>query len=225
VQHPPQQGSYTDNRRPEVIPFLPAGVTSALDVGCGRGGFGVSLRSAYGPGAHLVGVEAVPEQAVRARREDGFDQVVDGYFPEALEGRSERFDLVTFNDVLEHVVDPSEMLAHAAGLLTPRGRVLATIPNVGYAPVVLDLVRNRWEYTDDGVLDRTHLRFFTRASCLALFADAGLVIEQCAGINSIGTRWASDPLLPRRLLKRGASRLIGDHRYLHFVVVGRPRPA
>jgi 2-polyprenyl-3-methyl-5-hydroxy-6-metoxy-1,4-benzoquinol methylase len=223
VQHPPQQAVYGDNPRHEVVPFLPAGVTSALDIGCGRGGFGVSLRTAYGPGARLVGVEAVAEQAQRARRDDGFEEVVEGYFPDALAGRAERYDLVTFNDVLEHVVDPLEVLRATVPLLTEGGRVLAAIPNVGYAPVVLDLARNRWEYTDEGILDRTHLRFFTRATCIGLFEDAGFEVEQCVGINSIGKKWEGDPFAPRRLLKRGLARVLGDHRYLHFVVVGRPR--
>ena len=223
MQHPPQQAVYGDNPRREVVPFLPAGVTSALDIGCGRGGFGVSLRTAYGRSARLVGVEAVAEQAHRARRDDGFDEVVEGYFPDALSGREECYDLITFNDVLEHVVDPVEVLSATAPLLAEGGRVLATIPNVGYAPVVVDLARNRWEYTDEGLLDRTHLRFFTRASCIGLFEEAGFDVEQCVGINSIGKKWEGDPLAPRRVLKRGLARVLGDHRYLHFVVVGRPR--
>jgi 2-polyprenyl-3-methyl-5-hydroxy-6-metoxy-1,4-benzoquinol methylase len=229
MSHPPQQAVYADNPRDEVVPFLPDGVRSALDVGCGRGGFGRSLRRRYGPGAHLVGVEPVPEQAAAARRAEGFDEVVDGYFPDALEGRDDQFDLVTYNDVLEHIVDPAATLRATVAHLTPTGRVVAAIPNVAYAPVVLDLVRNRWEYTDQGILDRTHLRFFTRASSIALFEENGFAVEACGGINSIAKRWDTDPLGPRRAAKRLLARSLGDHRYLHFVVVGRPvgggRPA
>lgn len=223
MPHPPQQGVYGDNRRLEVVPFLPPRVDTALDVGCGRGGFGVTLRSVYGAGARLVGVEAVAEQATRARRRDGFDDVVHGYFPDAMAGHDERFDLVTFNDVLEHLVDPAGVLARTADFLTDGGCVLATIPNVGYAPVVLGLLRNRWEYTDEGVLDRTHLRFFTRSSSVALFESAGYDVVRCEGVNSIGDRWATDPLAPRRVAKGALALSLGDHRYLHFVVVGRPR--
>ncbi len=97
MSNPPQQGLYGSNARLDVLPHLPDGVTSVLDVGCGRGGFGATLRERYGPGARLVGVEAVPEQAERARTGGGFDEVLDGYFPEVLAGRGDRFDLVTFN--------------------------------------------------------------------------------------------------------------------------------
>lgn len=218
--HPQQQGFYLDNERRELEMLLPSGAVSALDVGCGRGGFGSTLRRIYGSSARLVAIEPVPEQAAAAREGHGFDEVVEGYFPDAFVNRPEQFDLISFNDVLEHIVDPAAVLRVCADHLTPGGRVVAAIPNVGYAPVVIDLIRNRWDYTDDGVLDRTHVRFFTRDSSVRLFEEAGFVVERCAGINSIGRRWATDPLAPRRLAKQGLARALGDHRYLHFVVVG-----
>jgi SAM-dependent methyltransferase len=223
VTHPEQQSDYSFNLRPEVVPHLPSGVASVLDVGCGRGGFGTSLRARYGPGARLVGVEAVPEQAERARAAGGFDEVIEGYFPDVVAGRDERFDLITFNDVLEHVVDPWGVLDRCRGLLAPGGAVLATIPNVAYAPVVWGLARGRWEYSDEGVLDRTHVRFFTQGSMRGLFESSGYTVERCVGINSIGGVWVTDPLAPRRWAKRVVERAIGDSRYLHFVLVGRPR--
>ena len=84
------------------------------------------------------GVEAVASQAALAR-EQPFDEVVQGYFPEAMT-TGERFDLISFNDVLEHVVDPWETLRECREFLTPDGRVLAAIPNVQYTPVSLGLL-------------------------------------------------------------------------------------
>lgn len=222
MSNPPQQSLYVSNPRLDVLPHLPSGVASVLDIGCGRGGFGATLRERYGPKARLVGVEAVPEQAERARSGGAFDEVLDGYFPEVLGDRPERFDLVTFNDVLEHIVDPWAVLRRCHDVLTPSGRVLAAIPNIAYAPAVWGLVRGRWEYTDDGILDRTHVRFFTRASMVELFESTGFVVERCAGANSIRRVWDTDPVAPRRWAKRVVERGLGDHRWLHFVVVARP---
>jgi O-antigen biosynthesis protein len=90
----------------------------------------------------------------------------------------ERFDVVMFGDVLEHLVDPSTVLRNSAALLRPGGSVVASVPNVGHASVRLALLSGRFPYTELGLLDRTHLRFFTRESLEQLFRDAGLSITQ-----------------------------------------------
>ena len=94
----------------EVAPYIPRGSRTVLEVGCGRGGFGRTLRSALGPQARIVGVEAVPEQAEIAAHDHGFDAVATGYFPEALPEGEGLFDLVVFNDVLEHILEPEDLL-------------------------------------------------------------------------------------------------------------------
>lgn len=85
----------------------------------------------------------------------------------------ERFDVVMYGDVLEHLVDPEKVLVKTRSILTPGGRVVASIPNVAHASVRLSLLGGRFRYRDDGLLDRTHLRFFTRESIEALFDAAG----------------------------------------------------
>jgi 2-polyprenyl-3-methyl-5-hydroxy-6-metoxy-1,4-benzoquinol methylase len=100
----------------------------------------------------------------------------------------ERFDVVVLNDILEHVVEPEALLSGLRPLLAPQGRVVASIPNVRHFATVADLVlRGRWEYTDEGTLDRTHLRFFTRASLAGLFGAAGFTLETVQGINVTGS--------------------------------------
>lgn len=98
---PRQQAVYGDNARRDVAPYVPRDATSALEVGCGRGGFGRTLRRLLGEDARIVGVEAMASEAAVARVGHGFDDVITGYFPAALKGRDDRFDLVVFNDVLE----------------------------------------------------------------------------------------------------------------------------
>ena len=218
----PQQAIYPEDQRADIEPHLPHDVSTALDVGCSRGGFGITLRRHVGASGRVVGIEAMPGPAADARSGHGFDEVLDGYFPDVLEGRDEAFDLISFNDVLEHILDPWQTLRDCHRHLTPGGRVLAAIPNIQYAPVVRDLLKGRWTYTDDGILDRTHVRFFTRASMVELFESTGYTVETCVGMNSINDRWRTDPLAPRRALKRLLARIIGDAQFMHFLVIARP---
>ena len=89
-----------------------------------------------------------------------------------------RFDVVLCLDVLEHLVEPLDTLRRLTRLLTPTGIVVASIPNVTHAAVRLQLLDGKFTYTDTGLLDRTHVRFFDRAEVDALFADAGLTVTE-----------------------------------------------
>ncbi|KYH45876.1 class I SAM-dependent methyltransferase [Branchiibius sp. NY16-3462-2] len=209
-----QQDVYTFNRRDDVAPDIPLGSRSALDVGCGRGGFGSTLRRVLGPEARIVGIEPVPQQADKARG-SGFDEVLDGYYPEALQGRDDRFDLICFNDVLEHIVEPWRTLRATHEHLNPGGHVLAAIPNVRYLPVVTGLIAGEWEYQDIGVLDRTHVRFFTKKSMLKMFADAGFEVESVRGANPVFHQSRRHkPLRPLR-------HVVGSMQWQHYVILAR----
>ena len=215
---PPQQATYGVAEREEVAEFIPHEARSALDVGCSEGGFGSSLRKALGNDAHLVGVEAMPKAAARALELGSFDEVVAGYFPEVLAGRDQRFDLITFNDVLEHMYAPQEALEAARDMLTPNGQVLACIPNVQYAPVVWSLLRGRWDYTSHGVLDRTHVRFFTRQTMVEMFESSGYRVTLARGVNSL-TR--QDPVFWRGH-RRKLRHLLRDAEWMQFIIMATP---
>jgi 2-polyprenyl-3-methyl-5-hydroxy-6-metoxy-1,4-benzoquinol methylase len=88
------------------------------------------------------------------------------------------FDLVLCLDVLEHLVDPWQFMGRVQAVLKPGGLLIASLPNVRHLRVVLPLLlAGRWEYEDAGILDRTHLRFFTRRSALALMSSHGLQVQ------------------------------------------------
>ena len=197
--------------RREVLGYVPETATTILDVGCSRGGFGHALRQG-GEGRVLWGVEADAEAAAAAA--PYYDQLLTGTFPQALEGFEQRFDCAVFNDVLEHMVDPWAALRAAARRLRPDGVVVASVPNVRYLPVLSKLVlRGEWTYADTGVLDRGHLRFFTKRSVVELFTTSGFAVEQVEGINPLTRRWNPPALVPE---------LVRDTLYLQFVVVARP---
>jgi 2-polyprenyl-3-methyl-5-hydroxy-6-metoxy-1,4-benzoquinol methylase len=206
------QSRYADDERAEVQLLVPEGFSSFLDVGCASGGFGRGLRRRF-PDARIVGVEAVGTSAAEARA-NGYDLVVDGYFPEALTGE-EKFDCILFNDVLEHMIDPWSAVAASREMLKPGGHIVSSIPNIRYFPVLIDLLRrDRWDYVDWGVLDRTHVRFFTRSTIQEMFTEAGFVVERTEGINSAFN------LAKWKRFRRLSGRL-GGTEWMQFVVVAR----
>jgi 2-polyprenyl-3-methyl-5-hydroxy-6-metoxy-1,4-benzoquinol methylase len=202
-----------DADRAEIVPFVPASVTSILDVGCGSGSFGRLLRQRFGDVLRLEGIEPVAA-AREAARTKGFDRVREGFFPQAVEA-GERFDCIVFNDVLEHILDPDETLRVAREHLGDGGVVVASIPNILYLPVLARvIVRRRWDYTDEGTLDRTHVRFFTRANIVELFEQTGYEVQRIEGINNqwYTGRWGRLQLL---------ARFVGQFQYQQFAVVAR----
>lgn len=82
-----------------------------------------------------------------------------------------QFDYILFADVLEHLNNPSKVLNIASTLLKPDGKILASIPNIAHNSVIIDLIKNKFEYTENGILDKTHQRFFTYNSIIKLFKD------------------------------------------------------
>ena len=162
---------YLDDPRTEVAEAVPPG--RVLDVGCSRGAFGVELKRLCSSRV-VFGIEPTAAADYAKTRLDG---VVRGSFPEDFPIEWGRFDVLCFNDVLEHLVDPWNVLKQSRRFLAPGGAVVASIPNVRYMDVLLDLVlRGEWRYEETGVLDRTHLRFFTRASVARLFIDSGFAV-------------------------------------------------
>jgi 2-polyprenyl-3-methyl-5-hydroxy-6-metoxy-1,4-benzoquinol methylase len=142
-----------------------------LDVGCDTGRFGAILRARRG--ADVDGIERDPVAAehARARLVEVFERSLDD--PEAFAGLGP-YDTVLFLDVLEHLFDPWSVLRSAVGVLRRGGVVHAIVPNVAHVSVVRRLIQGRFEYSDVGTMDRTHVRWFTRESLRQCFTQAGL---------------------------------------------------
>ena len=192
--------------------YVPLAARSVLDVGCLAGGFGQLLK-ARRPSIEVWGIEADPGAAGIARSR--LDHVIEGRYPDVVPMR--RFDCVVFNDVLEHLADPWAAVERATLLLSPGGVVVASIPNVRYYAVSWSLLtRGKWEYGDGGVLDRTHLRFFTRQTIEELFQPSGYELRGVVPSNfpPVRSRWA-------RLLSILGTRAT-DLLAMHFVVVAAP---
>jgi SAM-dependent methyltransferase len=171
--------SYFGKIRREIEPLLPESVGSVLEIGCGAGGTLGWLRTIRDI-RYAAGVEMMPEAGKIARTK--FDDVEIGDINAvSLAFKTNQFDLILALDVLEHVTDPATILRRLREKLRPNGLVIASIPNVAHYQVAIPLLfRGRWEYRDEGLLDRTHLRFFTEKTALSLFRDCGFSI---VGVN------------------------------------------
>jgi len=181
---------YYGRPRREMVSRVPREAALVLDVGCGAGAFGAGLKAEWAQaGRPLVvwGIEMDPVAAARAT--EVLDRVVIGEAGAMLANLpAGRFDVVILNDILEHVIAPEDLLRGIRPLLSPGGRIVSSVPNVRHFPNVVNLVvHGRWDYTDEGILDRTHLRFFTRSSMLSLFAECGFAVESVEGINPTGS--------------------------------------
>lgn len=213
VSYAAKATSYFENRRPEMAAFVPAGARTLLDVGCGSAGFAGHLKTQRE--LQVTGIELHPQAAETARGR--IDRVLCATVEDALpQLQGQQFDCIVLNDVLEHLVDPWGLLAQLRPLLAPGGAVVASIPNVRYLPVLKDyLLRGQWRYQAEGVLDRTHLRFFTHHGMRALFEGAGFEVLKLEGINPVQVSWKF------RLLNRLLRGALDDARYLQFACVAR----
>jgi SAM-dependent methyltransferase len=198
--------------------FVPAKARRLLDVGCGDGAFAAALREErrrQGVELEIWGLELDPDAAARAAAR--LDRVLSGPAAERLGELPERaFDCVVLNDLLEHLAWPEDLLRALHRVLAPGGCLVASIPNVRHFFNVWDLtVRGDWEYHDEGIRDRTHLRFYTRSSMHGLFARAGYRLVRQEGIN------------PTRSWRYRVCNLLclgrlGEMRYLQFACVAVP---
>ncbi|HVE63553.1 MAG TPA: class I SAM-dependent methyltransferase [Mycobacteriales bacterium] len=155
----------------QAVLLTPEGST-VLDVGLADGSV---ARELVRRGCQVWGVEI--DAAAAAAADDVCQQVVVGDVESldlAAAFADRTFDVVLLLDVLEHLVDPAATLRKAAATLAPGGHVVVSLPNVTHAAVRLDLLQGRFRYTEAGLLDRTHLRFFDPAGVGELFVEAGL---------------------------------------------------
>jgi methionine biosynthesis protein MetW len=155
-----------------ISSLVPLGAR-VLDVGCGTGSLAAVLRNARR--AEVVGVEPDSRRAAVAR--DAGLQVHSGYFTESLLPEMGLFDVVVFADVLEHLAHPMALLELAMCALNSSGAVIVSVPNVAHWSVRLRLMRGRFEYERCGIMDATHVRWFTRAALRRFLERAGLHVE------------------------------------------------
>lgn len=165
---------YANAGNAELLALIPEGTRTVLDVGCGPGD---NARLMQARGLEVDGVTLSQEEADVAgafMRKCFVADLEDGLPAEA---RQRRYDCVVFSHVLEHLRVPEQLVREAAGVLTDEGVVLIAVPNVLNWRQRIEFIRGRFDYADTGVLDRTHLRFYTFKSAPNLIAEADLTLD------------------------------------------------
>jgi 2-polyprenyl-3-methyl-5-hydroxy-6-metoxy-1,4-benzoquinol methylase len=172
---------YYNNFRKEMLRYLPKDAKKVLDVGCGNGCFAEVIKNQNS--AEVWGIELMEQEANLAKQvldkvfigpcENFIDSLPDGYF-----------DVIYFNDVLEHLVDPYTVLKKMKSKLAADGVVISSIPNVRYHNSFIKVLVNKdWKYEPFGVMDFTHMRFFTEKSINRMYEEAGYTVKVSEGIN------------------------------------------
>jgi len=169
---------------------------SILEVGCAAGTTGAAAL-AEGKCNTYVGIELFEPAAARAKQRLT-DVLVGNVETMDIPLPPRSFDALIIAEVIEHMIDPAAVLARIAPLMRPGARVFASSPCISHWSNIVNLVQGRFEYTDTGMMDRTHLRWFTPDSFARLFKEAGFVDVSVAPLNKISPK----ARLVRRILGR-----------------------
>jgi 2-polyprenyl-3-methyl-5-hydroxy-6-metoxy-1,4-benzoquinol methylase len=179
--------SYYSSANPDLLRAIPPDSKRILEVGCGTGALASQFKR-INPRCNYWGVEADYEASENARKSSDFDKVFTvkvEYFLDGFEERKSRFNCIVAGDVLEHLVDPQDVLSRLAKLLKPGGSIVASIPNVQHWTAIQTLLNGDWPRHESGLFDRTHLRWFTRSSIVEMFEKAGLSVTKIIARNLV----------------------------------------
>ena len=169
---------YYRSARHDMLAHVRQAPRVMLDVGCGAGATGEAVKQRF-PDATVVGIEINPEAAAMAKGR--IDRVISANV-EQLDFEAAGFsrgsiDLVFFPDVLEHLYDPWQLLVRLKPFLSAQAQVVASIPNVRNLWLLSHMIGGDWKYAEEGLLDVTHIRFFTKKTIVELFEQTGYTIR------------------------------------------------
>jgi GT2 family glycosyltransferase/SAM-dependent methyltransferase/glycosyltransferase involved in cell wall biosynthesis len=173
------KGAYHDHLRAELLILMGKAPNRVLDIGCAGGATGAKIKE-YFPDSQVIGIELNRQAAEIARGR--IDLVIDRPLEEVdfasfgIEPHS--IDTVIVADVLEHLYDPWAAMIRLRQWLTPDAQILASIPNSRNLWVLNELAHGRFSYEKEGLLDVTHIRFFTREEIEKFFHETGFIIEK-----------------------------------------------
>jgi len=194
---------------------VPRSAQRILEIGCGGAGFSAQIKKRQS--CEIWGIELNQESAEKA--EKIIDKVLCGDIVQLLSVLPDAyFDCIVMNDVIEHLIDPESVLTELRAKLNSSGVFVLSIPNVRFWENWVNFVlRKDWNYTDAGILDRTHYRFFTEKSLKRMFQKLNFEVQILKGINKTNT-WKAKLLYPILLLSRNT-----DAQYLQFACVIKPK--
>lgn len=159
-----------------------------LDVGCWRGALGAVVRQQVD--CTIDGLDNSPEMAVA--KDKGYQHLykIDLNTKLDLSPVTETYDIIVLGDVLEHTMRPQEIVEGLKLKLKKNGLIIISLPNVGFVLYRLTHLLGRWRYTEKGVMDETHLRFFTKSTMDRFMQEAGLEVLHAEGLSVVQKKYA-----------------------------------
>ena len=203
---------YFSNIREEMVSFLPQQVGVVLEIGCGEGGYAAHLKKLYN--CEVWGIEYEETQGNSAK--SLLDKVLIGDVHVLIDQLPDNyFDTVICNDVLEHLYGPYSILSKLKSKMRQDGKVISSIPNIRYFRTFFALLfKKQWDYQGNGILDITHVRFFTTKSIVKMYENAGYKVLVHKGINP------SKSIKPF-LFNIAMLGLFSDIKYIQFATVAQ----
>lgn len=172
--------SYYQHDRREMMAFIPLNAKHILEIGCGNGAFGKLIKERQD--CTYWGIE--PQKELAALAQKNLDVFLSNTLEKCHDLPDKYFDCIIFNDVLEHMIDPSSIIKNCKSILAQNGHIVSSIPNIRHIPYLYRLsYKGEFEYEDAGIMDNTHLKFFTSKSIVNLFRRHGFEIVKHEGIN------------------------------------------
>jgi len=196
-----------------MLKFVPPGVHKVLEIGCAEGSFGLLLKRLRG--VEVWGVDmSLPVADEAISRLDHF--IVGDFEDENVDVPKKYFDCVVFNDVIEHFKYPWTVLRDVREYIVEGGYVVASIPNVRFLSNIKKLlIDKQWKYEDEGILDKTHLRFFVEESIRDMFKACDYRIIKLEGINAGKFSWKFE------IINRILFNMFEDMRFRQFACVAQ----
>lgn len=202
--------------RDEMLEFIPPNSKKILDIGCGEGNFGIALKNNLN--SEVWGIE-INENAGKIAQKYLDKVIISDVFDSLSVLPDNYFDCLVFNDSLEHLKNPYKLLREIGTKLSSNGVIISSIPNVRYIKNLFELlIKKDWKYRDEGILDFTHLRFFTKKSIIEMFESNGYEINRIRGINPFKKRLFFNLF---NLITLG---LFYDTQFLQYAVVAKKIP-
>ncbi|SFU30401.1 Methyltransferase domain-containing protein [Polaromonas sp. YR568] len=215
-----------ETHNPDLLDIIPWGASKVIEVGCSSGALAREFKK-ISPNCHYLGIEIDPDYAKLAQRHCDESRVLD------IEAADDAFwkensdrDCWIFGDTLEHLRDPWRVLRQVRSVIPPGACIAACIPNLQHWSLQAKLSIGDFRYEDTGILDRTHLRFFSRQTILEMFNDAGFTVTAC--IPRLFPDPRSEPFLPlieqfARLTGANPQVAVDDAMPVQYVISATPR--
>ncbi|MBC7475603.1 MAG: class I SAM-dependent methyltransferase [Candidatus Sericytochromatia bacterium] len=166
--------SYYSNLREEILYLVPYQASNILDIGCATGNFGKSIKQRQK--AHVTGIE-INQKIAQIAKQNIDDVYIGNVESQVLLLNDNSYDCIVLADVLEHLKNPEQILTQLSKKITDQGLFLISIPNFSNYHVIDKIIFGKFAYQSSGILDKTHIKFFTKSSIIDMLNNIGLEIQ------------------------------------------------